>query len=239
MPNYQDAKIYKIVNPENNLVYYGSTTYKNLNCRFSQHKQIFNSCSSRYLFIEGTQYIELLENFPCENKKELELKERWYIENNECVNQYIPGRNRQERYESTVEERKVYYQKNKTKIMEQHKKNYMLTKEKVLKKKQKYYEENKKVILEKQKIQYENNKERINKRNRDYYKNNKEICVQKRKEYYEKNKEIILQKQRIENKIRYEKTKKKIICDCGSTIGIHGIKKHERSKKHKNYLDTL
>tara|TARA_R110000823_G_scaffold302475_1_gene423715 strand:+ start:295 stop:1002 length:708 start_codon:yes stop_codon:yes gene_type:complete len=235
MPNYQDSKIYKIVNPENNLVYYGSTTHKNLNCRFSQHKQIFNSCSSRYLFIEGTQYIELLENFPCENKKELELKERWYIENNECVNQHIPGRNKQEWYESNVEERKVYYQKNKTKIMEQHKKNYMLTREKVLKRKKEYYEENKKKILEKQKIHYEKDKERKKKRNIDYYNNNKEKILLRNKIWKQNNPEKVKEMAKRSN----EKTKKKIICDCGSTIGIHGIKKHERSKKHKNYLATL
>jgi hypothetical protein len=34
----------------------------------------------------------LVEKFPCESKDELHARERYYIENNECVNKYIPNR---------------------------------------------------------------------------------------------------------------------------------------------------
>jgi hypothetical protein len=36
--------------------------------------------------------IILVENYPCNNKYELEAKERWYIENNDSINKNIPTR---------------------------------------------------------------------------------------------------------------------------------------------------
>jgi len=36
--------------------------------------------------------IELVEEFPCESKEQLNKREGYYIQNNECVNKNIPGR---------------------------------------------------------------------------------------------------------------------------------------------------
>ena len=110
MPNYENAKIYKIVNTEMpNLVYYGST-YQELNRRFSQHKKKNHRCNSKKLFEVGNPQIILIENFPCSSKIELEQRERFYIENNECLNRIIPSRTPKE-----------YYQDNREQILE-HKK---------------------------------------------------------------------------------------------------------------------
>lgn len=47
------------------------------------------------------------------------------------------------------------------------------------------------------------------------------------KKYYEKNRDSIL-----------EKAKEKYICDCGSYIRISDKSKHQRSKKHQNFINS-
>jgi len=90
MSNYQKGKIYKLVNDEMpDKIYYGSTT-RDLNIRLSQHKSASNSCSSKILFEKGNVKIILVEEYPCYSKKQLEIKESFYIENNECINKVIP-----------------------------------------------------------------------------------------------------------------------------------------------------
>lgn len=96
---FHKSKIYKIVNDDlPNMVYYGSTT-RPLWKRFSEHKHDafrknlkYRVCSSTKLFEKGTPKIELVEEFKCNNKQELHKRERWYIENNQCINSQIPTR---------------------------------------------------------------------------------------------------------------------------------------------------
>ena len=120
---YQNAKIYKMVNTEMpNVVYYGSTC-KELNRRLSEHKAPSNTCTSKKLFEVGNPQIILIENFPCSSRIELEQRERFYIENNECINKHIPNRTQKEYYqdnrEQIIERRKQYKEDNKQKILEQ------------------------------------------------------------------------------------------------------------------------
>lgn len=63
---------------------------------------------------------------------------------------------------------------------------------------------------------------------KEYYKNNKETCLKKKKIYDEKNKDKIK-----------EKNKEKYNCPCGSTLTIRKKLRHEKSKKHQNYLSSL
>lgn len=130
MPDYQQSKIYKIINPNiPDKIYYGSTIRKYLSQRFAQHKKWNNKCSSKILFEKPDAKIVLVENYPCKDKNELEKRERYYIENNECVNVKIPGR--------TVEE---WLKDNKEKIREQKRRYAEKNKEKI----KKYYQEHKK-----------------------------------------------------------------------------------------------
>ena len=89
MAVYRYGKIYQIVNDEMPGVrYFGSTTMS-LNTRFNNHRSDFNNYrnkSSQQLFEYGIPRIELIEEYPCECKRELEERERFFIENNECVN---------------------------------------------------------------------------------------------------------------------------------------------------------
>ena len=119
IPDYQQGKIYKLINHElPNLVYYGSTTQtlnKRLQCHKDDSKRTNNS--SKIMFSIGCPEIILLEYYPCETKQELEAKEREWIEGNECVNHYIPGRTQKE----TIELKKQYQQDNKEQLAEYYK----------------------------------------------------------------------------------------------------------------------
>ena len=101
MNKYNRGKIYKITCSENDLVYYGSTT-KTLKIRLSKHKSAYklyleerhNYMTSFEIMKYASAKIELVEDYPCNTKKELLEKERFYIENNICCNSDIPGRNK-------------------------------------------------------------------------------------------------------------------------------------------------
>jgi adenylate kinase family enzyme len=135
MPNYQNAKIYKLWSPEGDDIYIGSTT-QSLCERKTKHNDNYKrnlTCKSRILFEKYTDVrIELLESCPCDNKEELTKKEGEYIRNNKCVNKYVAGRTDAE-----------WREDNKEKIKE-------------------YLEENKEYFKEKTKEYYENNKDKIN-----------------------------------------------------------------------------
>ena len=113
MEKYQNSKIYNIVSKSSDLVYYGST-YCKLSYRLSGHKSDYKSYlngkrnyrSSYELMKLGDAQIILVEDFPCDTKKELLAREGYYIRNNECINKYVPGRRT----------RKEYYQNNKEEI---------------------------------------------------------------------------------------------------------------------------
>lgn len=99
MSKYQKGKIYKLVNDEMpDKIYFGSTT-QDLKLRLQGHKSKSNKTTSKILFEKGNVKIILVEEYPCENRKQLEKKERNYIENNECINKVIPTRTQKERDE--------------------------------------------------------------------------------------------------------------------------------------------
>jgi hypothetical protein len=93
---------------------------------------------------------------------------------------------------------------------------------------QKYYENNKEKIKEYHQKYNEKNKEKMNENNKKHYEKNKEKIKEKHKNYYENNKEKISEKRKI-----------KIKCECGSIISKHHIQQHKRTKKHKNYLQSI
>ena len=104
---YQNGKIYKIVCNETGEVYYGSTIQK-LITRMNKHKNKKKYCRSKQIINRGNYYYELVENYSCNNRKELETREKWYIENNECINKNIPLRTRKEYRQDNKEKIKEY-----------------------------------------------------------------------------------------------------------------------------------
>jgi hypothetical protein len=128
MPDYQNGKIYKIVNDKLGLTYYGSTT-QILSQRMGGHivaKKRFDNgkCPNMTSFqlLDGNQKIYLVEKYPCNDKNELERRERYYIENNDCVNKFIPTRTLKEyckdNKDKIKEYSKEYYKNNQDKKKE-------------------------------------------------------------------------------------------------------------------------
>ena len=165
-------KIYKIIDNTNNNIYYGSTK-TTLEKRLKQHINAYNSylnhnirkCCVVDILRNNNYNIELVENVD-ENVNHKD-RERYYIENNICININIPNR--------TVKEyQKKHYENNKNVYIEQSKKwrennkeqNYLLKKQWAEKNKEKlkaYYNE----YLDK-------NRDIINARRRELRKLNKE-----------------------------------------------------------------
>jgi hypothetical protein len=152
MPDYSNGKIYKLWSPQGEEIYIGSTV-NTLPKRKAEHKQMV--CSSKILFEKYDDVrIELIEEYPCKNKMQLNKREGYYIRNNECVNKVIPERTKEE-----------------------------------------------------------------------WYQDNKEVCNQKSKEYKEDNKE----------KIRERRTEM-ITCVCGCEFQRMELARHNRTKKHINFI---
>lgn len=167
--------IYKLVCNETNTVYYGSTTCS-LNRRICGHK---SGCkewkagkrhyTTSYSIIEKGNYsYSLIETVECEDKKQLETRERYYIENNECVNKYIPTRTNKEYSDANKDKAKEYKEANREAINEQRKKVYK--------------QANKEAINEQRKEYYEANKDAINVRNNAYYEANKEKIKERQRQ---------------------------------------------------------
>lgn len=92
--DYSQGKIYKIVCNKSGLIYIGST-YRSLDERLKEHvsdckkffdKKLKHIISSIYVIFNNDYKIELIENYPCQNRKELEKREYYYIDNIECIN---------------------------------------------------------------------------------------------------------------------------------------------------------
>ena len=118
MSKYQKGKIYKIISNNTDKVYYGSTV--SLLCRRkAQHNYDFknnlNFLSCREIMDNEHWDLVLVEDYPCERKEQLLMRERFYIENNDCVNKANPF--------ISKEERKVYIDKYNQDHKEERKKN--------------------------------------------------------------------------------------------------------------------
>ena len=127
MPDYTQAKIYKITNADGSKIYYGSTKMR-LSQRLSQHRQHYNEylqqkrnyITSFEVIKEPIFYIVLVESVNCNSREELFKRERHYIENFPCVNKVIPLRTPHEYYEHHIEKlqanMKQYYKDNIVKL---------------------------------------------------------------------------------------------------------------------------
>ena len=126
MPDYQQGKIYKLWSPSQNLVYYGSTIQSlpiRLGGHIAHYKNIkYKHQTKAHLVLDCEDYkIELIEEYPCNNKQQLTSKEKEYIINNECVNKALKGRvlvkYDKEKYLNNgwKEQKKEYYKKTKYK----------------------------------------------------------------------------------------------------------------------------
>ena len=98
MPNYATSKVYKIVCNLSNEAYIGSTTVS-LSQRLALHKANLG-CSSRQIIERGDYKIVLIEDYPCERKEQLAMRERHWYDIMDCINKNRPH--------TTLEEKKEY-----------------------------------------------------------------------------------------------------------------------------------
>lgn len=214
MPDYQKGQIYSIRSYQTDDIYIGSTC-DNLRKRFSSHKSQYkanlkdknNNISCFKILKYDDAYIELIEDYPCDNKQQLLKQEGVCIRATEnCINRCVAGRTpkqyKEDNKEILKEKRKKYREDNADKIKEQRKVQYALNSERqaqyrkdkkehyeqwridnveVLKeKKRQYYIKNKEILKEKMKVSYEKNKERDRERSKRHYEKNKVLINQKR-----------------------------------------------------------
>ncbi len=122
--DFTKAKIYKITNDYNDDVYVGSSC-NNLKKRFNNHKSSSKiegkNTSKLYTLINEIGFerfrIDLIENYPCEDKYQLRQREGYFIREIGTLNINIAGRTKQEYIEENIE----MYKKAKTKYRENHK----------------------------------------------------------------------------------------------------------------------
>jgi Uri superfamily endonuclease len=160
MVNYQEGKIYTIRNyMDDTLIYVGSTT-RTLSQRIAEHRSRSKDekkISLSYIDDDWSNwYIELYENYPCNNKSELCKREGEIIREIGSINYQIAGRTSNEYYEDNKE------------IISQKGKNY--------------YENNKEIILQRQKKYQECNKEVLCNRFKEWYDKNKSLVLEPRKD---------------------------------------------------------
>jgi len=173
MVNYQHGKIYSLRSYQTDKIYVGSTARK-LCARMGQHRYDYKTgvdISAKELMQYDDCYIELLEEYPCENKLQLKRREGQIQRQITCVNKNIAGRTKKE-----------YYEDNKELILEKNKNRYEDKKEDILKYHKEYFQKNKELISTKRKEYYKENKEDIKAYKRQFYQDNKEEINKKSKE---------------------------------------------------------
>ncbi len=129
MPNYQNAKIYKLINNVDGEIYVGATVDR-LCARKWDHQKRARICPDRLVYkhlnVIGWQNVDivLIEDFPCENRVQLHTRERHHIEQLQAkLNTIIPTRTKKESHA-------VYYQQNKAKLNQKNKEYYEKNREK-------------------------------------------------------------------------------------------------------------
>lgn len=225
MPDYSKGKIYKLVNSVSNDCYYGSTTQP-LAVRKGGHKKNYNrwkNNKSHYvtsfkLFDDDYENVDivLIEKYPCNDKHELHARERYWIENNKCLNKYIPTR-------TIAEWGKKYREENVDKERKRHKKYYEENRDKESQRFKKYREENRDKELERYKKYREENADKIKEKQKKYYEVNTDKVLERCKKYREENKDRI---------------NEKIACECGSTIRRSVIARHKKTNKHQEWINN-
>mgnify|MGYP000504092876 CR=1 FL=1 len=210
-------KIWSVSNPE--MVYYGSTQQQVCK-RMNDHRRGYdtwknpnknkNFTSSYLIFDMGEYEYATLESIEFEELFELRNRERFYIENNTCVNCRVPNRTKKEWREANKEKYDVYMKKykeeNREKIKDQKKKYREENREKVVASEKKYREENKEKLKDRRKIYDEATREKIAAYRKKHREENKEKIAAYRKKYQEENRENLNAKAKIyREKKRQEK----------------------------------
>lgn len=216
MKNFQNSKMYYLIDDRNDEILYVGNTSKGLYERLNDHMKKSRETRKSlpvYASIDDWDYIDivLIENFPCNSFKELHKRE------DELIDKYKPKCNRK-RNHMTVEEKKTqrynYLVDNKDKINGKRRSYAQLESSKIAK-------------VESDAKYYERNKDKCSARAKGNYELNKEDRLNKANHYYVTNKEII-----------NEKLKVKQHCDvCNCDVRKADFTRHTKMQKHINNLN--
>ena len=215
MTDYKKGLIYTIRSPHTDNIYIGSTCQrlsKRLyvhKCNFRQYKNGAIKYMTSYKILEyGDEYMELLESYPCNSKIELHKREGELIRQYKdvCVNICVAGRTK-----------KQYKMENKEKIKQ-------------------YQIENKEKINAREKIRYHNNLEKERERSRNYRERNIEQSLARSRKYYLENKELVSQTSKLRWIEQKDKLSEKHNCECGDHYTLQHKARHEKTKKHLDFM---
>ena len=190
MPDYSKGKIYKILNNIDNEVYVGSTI-ETLGKRMGKHRHGMTIQPHLKLYEHMNElgvdnfYIELIENFPCNDIYELRAREGHFIREIGTLNKVVSGRTAKEYREAHKEEHREY-----------------------------------------DKEYREKHKEHIRDQQKEYYEKHKEHRKEYNKQYREEHKQEIT-----------EKSKVKMICECGRELRKSHLNRHLKTDIHKQLME--
>ena len=123
---YKRGQIYTIrCRYDDDMIYVGSTINTLAKRMCNHHNTSVKRATSLYHVVQGdwdNWYIELYEEYPCDNKEQLEQREGQVIREIATINKIIVGRTDKEYYqdnrEKRLEQQKEYHLNNRGKILE-------------------------------------------------------------------------------------------------------------------------
>jgi hypothetical protein len=231
--DYSQVCIYKICCKDISIndIYVGHTT--NFEQRKNSHKrscETLNKNIRLYNFIrenggwDNWTMIQI-ETCNCNNKREAEMKERYWIETlNSKLNCNMPITTKEEK----EKQKQDWYEENKQEILEKAKENYEENKEQKLEYQKQYVEENKEHFKSYQDEYREKNKTQLYEQKKIYRAEHKEEASEANKAWREANKEKIS-----------EQKKQIIDCECGNNYTFGNKHGHLKSKTHIDYQNQL
>lgn len=264
---YQNGKIYKIESQNTTKIYIGSTT-KSLDTRLKGHVRNFlafiNDESNSYLtsfdiISKGFYNIKLIENYPCDTKEKLHIREGEFITQfrDVCINQRIPGRSPHEYYIFTKQQKQKYYEEHRDDLLKYKKEYYKKNKNHLLETHRKWENEHADELKEK----YDTKQDCFCGGIFTYRSKLKHVDSVKHQTYCKENpdvyeidfgKEILCkicnstydpkyESRHLASKThqKYVENKQETECPCGSTFFEQYRYKHEATKKHKQYLESI
>ena len=241
MVNYNEGKIYKLLNTENDEVYIGSTTlplhkrlyYHRKNSRLGHSSRVYNHM--RELGVDKF-YIELIEDFPCTNNSMLEAREGVFIREIGTLNMRIEGRSRQEWAQDNAqrikEQRAKHHIENKQRLNEISAKYQKDHKEEISKQRAEFRRKNKDKLKEANAKYRAENAQKIKEQKAKYQIENKQRLNEISAKYYKEHKEELNKKHRAYASV-------KIMCECGCEIRRDSLTKHKKTQKHKHLMEEL
>ena len=158
MIDYKYGKVYTIRSYSRpDLIYVGSTCVP-LFRRLAKHKSSFKAFKNgKYSYVTSFEllkcndyYIELVEDFPCTKKEQLNARESHFIRTIDCVNKRVSFLTEEEIKAQNKKYKANFYKNHKEEIIEKSADYRKTHKEELKIRKAKYYEENKDEILAKQ-----------------------------------------------------------------------------------------